>query len=467
VVVIFNAIFTALAYKYMWYVDMTENELYTLSDAAIELISDVDKDITIYFCQDPDELEADTAMRYVYNTAKQMDNHFDNINVVCEDIVVNNKFFEKFSTAANSLKTTSVIVESGSEFRAFAIEAFYVTEETSGEVRAYNGELKLCSAILQTTTAEIPMAYFTTGHGEALDAAATPLVSLFYDAGFAVEPIDLSTADLSDDARIVVINNPVYDFIGSEAEDGIGNEIEKLNAFLDNYGALIVFADPENAGNYTNLGEFLSEWGIEFVPNAYVRDSEHAVSTDALSIVGEYNTENALAASLYSTISSLSSMPKVVFRKAMPINVLFEEQSTVVSTRMVSPIMSSYDTSELVVDGEVVGSGKYQLMTLSQEITILNNEYYYSYVLVCGTSDYAAANYLVSNAYANSDILYSAMRAFGKEKVPAEIEYKFFEKYDMEITTAEANRWTTALVTVIPAILTVCGIYVWIRRKYS
>ena len=59
------------------------------------------------------------------------------------------------------------------------------------------------------------------------------------------------------------------------------------------------------------------------------------------------------------------------------------------------------------------------------------------------------------------------MRAFGKEKVPAEIEYKFFEKYDMEITTAEANRWTTALVTVIPAILTVCGIYVWIRRKYS
>ena len=41
VVVIFNIIFSALARKYMWYVDLTKEQVYTLSEEAKEIMSAV------------------------------------------------------------------------------------------------------------------------------------------------------------------------------------------------------------------------------------------------------------------------------------------------------------------------------------------------------------------------------------------------------------------------------------------
>ena len=48
-VLVFNIIFTALANRYMWYIDMTNEEIFTLCDATKELLADVDEEINIYF----------------------------------------------------------------------------------------------------------------------------------------------------------------------------------------------------------------------------------------------------------------------------------------------------------------------------------------------------------------------------------------------------------------------------------
>ena len=49
-------------------------------------------------------------------------------------------------------------------------------------------------------------------------AGAEALMNLLYDCGFDVRQIDLTQDDISDDARILVIFNPKYDFHGLEAE---------------------------------------------------------------------------------------------------------------------------------------------------------------------------------------------------------------------------------------------------------
>ncbi|MGN1409872.1 MAG: hypothetical protein ACI4XJ_06815, partial [Eubacteriales bacterium] len=72
IVVIFNIIFTALAGKYNWYVDMTEEQVYTLSEEAKELMSDIPDDVYIYFASDPDVLMNGTNASYtrmIYTTA--------------------------------------------------------------------------------------------------------------------------------------------------------------------------------------------------------------------------------------------------------------------------------------------------------------------------------------------------------------------------------------------------------------
>lgn len=471
VVVVFNIIFTALANRYMWYIDMTNEEVFTLSEATKELLSDVDEEINIYFASEPDVLmQGDTSMysRFVYNTALQLETEFDNIHVICKDIVKNRSFFERFRTnTATQIYTTSVIVESGEEVQVYALQSFFTTEPEDGTVWAYSGERKFVSAILQLTSAELPIVYFTSEHGESIGDSAAELFHLFTENGFDVRTINLAKEEIDEDARIVIINNPRFDFIGSEADDESSNEIRKLDRFLDKFGCLMVFADPDHADRLNNLSEFLEEWGVGFTPDTVIRDTEHSISTDGLSVVAKYDTAT-LGNSIYKDLTqNLETLPKTISRYSMPIQILWEEGGSVSGSRDVSSILTTYDTAEAIYDGAVADEGTFHLLTLSRESRIINNEEYYSFVVVSGSSAFADSKYLLSNAYANSDILTSTMKATGREKVLADIDFKVFDDTTLDITTAQANDWTVAMTVVLPVIAAVTGLVIWVRRKHA
>lgn len=470
VVVVFNIIFTALASRYLWYIDMTEEQVFSLSDAAKEILSDIDEEVNIYFTSEPDELmngTNSTWSKYVYNTALQLEAEFDNIHVICKDIIKNRAFFEPYrTTAATNIYTTSVIVESGTEIRVFALEAFFTLNDDD-TIWAYSGEKKMISGILQVTSAELPIVYFTSEHGEDLSDNAAALYSLFHDNGFDVRVINLAKEEIDEDARIIIINDPVYDFIGSEADDDSANEIRKLDEFLDNFGCLYVFSDPDHAASLTNLSEFLSEWGIAFTPETYIRDADNSISTDGLSVVAQYDVDT-LGSSIYKDLTSnLTTLPKTISRYTMPIEILWTTGGGLSGSRDVSPVLTSYDSAEAISNNVTVGKGSYNLMTISRESRIIDNEYYYSYVIVSGSSNFANSNYILSNAYANADILSAAMRATGRDKILADIEFKVFDDTSLDITTAQANDWTLACVLILPAVASVVGLVIWVRRKHS
>ncbi|MBQ5887184.1 MAG: Gldg family protein, partial [Clostridia bacterium] len=330
-----------------------------------------------------------------------------------------------------------------------------------------SGERKFVSAILQLTSAELPIVYFTSEHGEALGDSAAELFNLFAENGFDVRTINLAIEEIDEDARIVIINNPRFDFIGAEADDESSNEIRKLDRFLDKFGCLMVFADPDHAGRLNNLSEFLEEWGVGFTPDTAIRDMEHSISTDGLSVVAKYDT-TTLGSSIYKDLTqNLDTLPKTISRYSMPIRILWEEGGSVSGSRDVSAILTTYDTAEAIYDGAVVEEGTFNLLTLSRESRIINNEEYYSFVVVSGSSAFANSKYLLSNAYANSDIITSTMKATGREKVLADIDFKVFDDTSLDITTAQANDWTVAMTVVFPVIAAITGLVIWVRRKHA
>lgn len=471
-VIIFNVIFTALASKYMWYIDMTESEIFSLSDATYELLADVEDEVVITFCMEKDELESDGSMYYILNTARLLEKEFDNVTIDYRDVLTNNVYLEKYTTTSSPyVPTTSVIVESGTEFRLFSYTSFFITDtDDTDYVWAYKGEEQFVSAILQVTADEMPIAYFTSGHGESLtsDEDATALIQLFYNAGYDVKAIDLSTEDIDPAARVVIINDPQYDFSGyTDVSEG-DSEIEKIDKFLDGLGSLFVFVDPARVSDLTNLNEFLYEWGIEFEAGTTIVDEEHAISVDGSALVAQYNTnEEELASSIYSQVTSMSNWPKVIFRNACPINKVYTTKSFGVDTRNVSDVFMTADTAHVASDGSVSEeTGTYSLMTITQETRIRDNEYYTSYVLAAGCTDFTASQYILSNVYANSDVLYACMRAFGKERVPADIDFKVFNDNTLDITTEQANSWTRAFIAVMPLVTIAACVVVTVRRKY-
>ncbi len=469
VVVIFNVIFTALASKYMWFIDMTADKTFTLSEAAEEIMSDITEDVYIYFASEPDVLmngENASYLRYIYTTALQLEEAFPNVHVDAVNVLKNPGFFkEYYRTAATDIDTDSVVLVSGSEVRVFAAEAFFTFDQNdSSKVWAYDGEETFLSGIMQVTQTDTPKVVFTSQHGEKIEEAVY-LAKIFSKNGFEVSTVDLTKDEIDEDCRIMVIFDPLYDFVGAEAEEAAYNEIEKIDEFLDNRGCLMVFSDPERAGNLTNLNELLAEWGLSFVPSATVRDTEHAMSTDGYSIVLEYQTQT-MGGSIYDDLNALSTPPKTMIRKAAPIEILWEDSSALSGSRNASSILSSYESSQLMVDGVATESGSYPVAALSYESTIVDNEYYYTYVMVFGSPSFAAESYIDTNAFANEDILSAAMKATGRERVLSLLKLKPFDTSDITITTAEANRLTVAMTLTIPALIALCGLVVIIRRKH-
>ena len=489
-VMVANAAFSLLAMRHTLYIDLTDTELWTLSDAAKEVIGSAEGEITITFCYDRDYIESSSTMRYINQTAQEIAKEFDNIHVRYVNSVLDPQLIKPYKyNSSSTISPTNVIVEKGnaenrgagetpSEYRVYSADAFFVTDTTSGDVWAYNGEEIFAAACLAVTADETPSAYFTTRHGESVDAA---FVNTLIKAGYNTATIDLSTEDIPKDCRLLIINNPQYDFAGYNIYDKDAvSEIAKIDEYLEGNGTLMVFKDPES-DYLKNLEEFLYEWGVVFGDGVIV-DTNNSITMDGKSLVATYPS-GTLAASVHKDISSLATPPKTIVKSASPIYVsdLFtagrDDEGNSTNTYVYSGnnayrelsavLMSSADAKVVDYNETIDSTGDYNLMTITREMNTRDNDVYYAYVMAAGTKYFTSADYLDSNTYANENILYYALRMMGREKVPADIQFKEFSSTEIEdMTSAQAVRTSVLLITVIPLLTALCGIVITTRRKY-
>lgn len=486
-VVVINVIFSALATKFLWYIDMTPETLYTLSDECVELLRDIDSDVKILFCDDPDSLEETDTTRLVYNTALQLEAALDNIHVETVNIIKNRSAVNKYlTTATTQIKTTDVIIESGTEFRRLSLTSFYTfSNSSSTEPWAYNAESRFAATILAVTRAESPVCALLSNHGEAY--ADSELMSLIYDAGYDYRVIDLSKDEIPEDCRLMISYNPTSDFMSSY--DGVSeiSEIEKLDKYLDGVNSFMVFVSP-NTPTLPNLEEYLYEWGIEFcrytdeVKNTYnciVKDTSQSLTFDGYTIVANYITEeNSLGSQVNNDLTNAGTAPKIIFKNAMPIkhSDSYDSSGYYSSNGYSRQINNIFVTSENAVteaNGVTVGKATslepYPLLTITTEGRQVSGSTTteYSYVMACGSIDFASEALLQSNVYGNRESLYSMLRIMQKEIIYIDLAKKPFSNTSIEsLTTSDATTYTLVLSIVPAAIVFICGAVVVVRRKF-
>lgn len=524
-VVIVNVIFSALTQKFMWYADLTPELLYTLSDEAIALVRDGDDEfgsaspiemvdkfreesgndelsINIIFCTDPDTLEANSTQRYVYHTALELQDKFPSyINVENYNIVRNPSAVSKYKTnSLSNIYTSSVIIECGTEYRVRELRTFFTFSDSSDdEPWAYNGEKAFISSILAVTRAESPVACVTTNHGEGFEDSE--FLNTLIDAGYVVRTLDMSADDIPENCRLLVIFDPIEDFLVS---DGISevDEIEKLDEFLDGTNSMMVFMDPATR-RLNNLEDYLEEWGISFdryksgdsEVSHLIMDRSQALTTDGQTFKAEYVT-TGMGGSLTSDMRSRPTPQSIIFGNAMSIS-----YSDVFSPTHYTPEDSSEDSEEFdyasyyvdgvsrsiydvfttsenavaMADGNVVekatATNKLKLMTVSVENRTTQESNYStisesSYVLACGSTEFASSKMLQSNSYGNGDLLLTALRYMGREPVPVGLTFKPFADSTIDtVTTSEATQYTVVLAAVPALAALIVGVVVIVRRK--
>lgn len=488
VLIVINVVFSALSTKYLWYIDMTSETLYTLSDDCVELLEDIEDEVKIIFCSDPDTLEDTDTTRLVYNTALQLEERLPNIKVETVDVIKNRSAVNKYlTTATTEIKTTDVIIESGTEFRKLSLTSFYTfSSSSSTEPWAYNAESRFAATILAVTRAESPVCALLSNHGEAYSDAE--LMSLVYDAGYDCRVVDLSKDEIPENCRLMICYNPTSDFMTSY--DGISeiSEIEKLDKFLDGANSFMVFVSPSTP-KLPNLEEYLYEWGIEFgrytdeVNNTYngvVKDTSQSLTFDGYTLVSEYVTDDdSLGKQVNNDLTNAGTAPKVIFSDAMPIKHAGTYDSTGYYysngiSRQINDIFVTSGGAVVEANGVTVDKAddynKIPLLTITTEGRQLEGSTTteYSYVMACGSIDFASEQILQSNVYGNRESLYSMMRIMQKEIIYINLAKKPFARTEIEsLTTSDATSYTLALAIVPAAAVFVCGVIVNIRRRRS
>ncbi len=227
--------------------DVTSNQLYSLTDTTKDYLDTVDGDVTLYVLvneESGDSIIAQTLQRY--------EDYSKHITVEYVDPAVNPRFYEQYTSG--SISTNSVIVVG--EKRSTVVDAsdmyqYELNYETySYETTGYDGEGKLTSAIDYVLRDDIPKVYVTTGHGE------YDIESSFADAldkqNIEYETINLLNYEsVPEDGAVLYIQSATSDF----SED----DVQKIIDFMERGGqVLVVVGYTENSmPNFESLLKYM------------------------------------------------------------------------------------------------------------------------------------------------------------------------------------------------------------------
>ena len=483
-VIALNLVISSLAGSVSLTIDLTAEEFISIGEVSRNVLGALDESgdlqATIYLLADRDAYdnvadETRTAMRglnplaLVRDLCEEYARTYSGIKVEYKNLERDPEWAKEYNERANTTLTTSHIVVEGTKHeegqnhaRVLTLDAFFTVDSETRQYIGFNGELRLTTALLQSCMPEPQVVTFTSGHGEPA-SASTPLANLLGKNGFEVLETDLSTDDIDERTRILIVNDPLTDFTDSE--------VEKLMDYVGAYNSLIVLVDDSTPA-LPNLQDYLlEEWGMDYRPYHQVTSPVN-FNNNQLNLSAQYVTDVAEAdrSAGYEIVKNLNGktiMPNSVELYGAPVKT---KDRYTLETVLRS---SSGSTSTYIKTGEEE-TGAFPLMLLSTDgdYVDLNDEnstnqtMKFQYVMLVGSTDFAGPGCLDSASYVNSAIVLSAVRTMGVERYSLNIDYKAINDVALTIETDAAFRLGVVICAVLPAAITIAGLVVFVRRRH-
>lgn len=458
-------------------IDLTAEEFISIGDVSRSILGELqqngDLHATIYLLADRDKYDSTgqtsikglNPLSLIRNLCEQYAYEYEGIEVQYKNLDRDPEWATRYNELTNMTLTPSfVVVEGKYHARVLSLDSFYVVNSDTKEYVGFNGELRLTTALLQSCISEPQMITVTTGHGESMDPS---FANLLAGAGFDLSVTDLSSRDIDPKTKILIVSDPVSDFTHEE--------IEKLMDYTDAYNSLIVLVD-DSTPELPNLSDFLSEeWGIGYRAYHQVSDMTHSLNNNPLNISAQYNNvaEDQDKSAAYQIIKNLVSTS---VRTIMPDSVaLYAEPSTTKDRFTVEPVVSSSEEAVTAYQaGGTTETGSVPLILLSANADYVdlndknstNQVLKYQYVMLVGSTSFAATGCIDSPSYGNKVLMLSALRTMGVERYSLDIPYKTINDVALNVETGTATALGILICAVIPAVILIAGIVVFFRRRH-
>lgn len=438
-------------------IDVTQNQLFTLSDTSKKQVENIQKDVTIYIIG----FDGETSLS---DLAKQYTDVNEKIKTeIIENIETRADLKSKYNITD---ETQVIIVETNDDSKILLTDELYTYDYTTYQQIDISEE-KLTNAIADLTKDVRPKIYFLTGHNEySITTELTILNACLTNEINDVETLDLLvTGKVPDDTSLVVIGSPQKDFLDQE--------VEILTNYINQGGKILWLNDPVLTGEtFPNMQKILDLFGASFqdgiileqdetkmalqspnyiIPNIAVTDATKDIATDGgillvnASKINLVNDEELEKLNVTSEVI-LTTSEEAIFRTEVDNT----SSSKIETDQQGKFILGAKLTKEV---GESDSQKQGVLYVLS------NNFFVADYQVTIGSSKYSPIEF-----YNNKDYILNTIAELTENEDAISIR-KDTGVVTYTATKAQDNMIKIA-ITVFPAVIILIGIIVWlIRRK--
>lgn len=440
-------------------IDITKNQLFTLSETSKKQIKEIEEEIKIYLIGFNENTSLiDLVKQYTKTNEKIQSEAIENITDRAD-------LKSKYGITD---ETQVIIIETKENSKILTIDELYTYDYTTYRQMDISEE-KITNAILDLTKTERPKIYFLTGHNEySIINGLTMLSAYLQNEINEVETLDLLVkGDVPEDASLLVIASPEKDFME--------NEVEILTTYINKGGKILWMNDPKFAENsYPNMQKILDQFGITFEEGIILEQNENKMALQAPNyIIPEIATTNAT--------KDIATDGGILFVNATKISLKTDEElealnvtpQTILSSSEASLFRKEVNnTSSYKISSDE--EGKFTLgVKLTKEIkkdeegenkkqatlyAISNNFFVSDYPVTIGSSSVYPITFYNNKDYILNTIaeLTENENGISIRKDTGVITYTVTEAQDKIIKIS---------ITAFPTIIIIIGIIVWLYRK--
>lgn len=444
-VVVINLIAVRLPEKYT-NIDITSNQLYTLTDQTQDILKALEEEIDIYVIQD--EGSADTT---VAQTLKEYAEASSHIHVTYIDPVTNPQFVNKYTTG--SITTNSIIVESSKRYKIISYQDMYETEldysTYQQNVTGYDAEGQLTSAIDYCISENMPKIYMIAGHNEyTLDAGFQAAIE---KENIETETINLMNYDaVPEDAECILIHAPESDLSQDDAD--------KIIAYLNEGGKVLITTDYAGI-ELPNLERIVAEFGMTF-QNGYAvdNDSDHYYQEPTYllpEVAYAPETEGLTDAYTYLLVPFAQGIgitdegtEDIIYTKLLTCS-----DSSLVKTNVKNAVQYTYEEGD--IEGPVC-------VGVKAEKTVENGN---SVLYVFTSARMFMDNIDLAVSGNNKRLFSNIMSTMAEHETSVSIPAKSYQTERLIVSAREVIFFGVVMVIVVPLALIAVGIVVWLHRR--
>lgn len=475
VVILVNVVVSLLSDRFpSMNIDLTANQVNTLSEEALDVAKDVQYETNIYIIASDGWIDYAESYGYPYSTLISITDRLveanSKIHVETIDLETNPTFANEY--ADESLTNGCVVVETEKRYRVLTTNDLFPQEQNSqtGSTALYNDvNSAVASALQQVNLEKVPLISIATGHSEMLQSTDLELLTSFFnDYAFDVQQFDILTEDIPEDTRILYIPTPGTDYTESE--------LEKLDTYLseDPNGdsrSILFTANPGQA-TLPNLQAFLEEWGISY---------------DSSSIVMESDTSRTMGGTPYAFIADVDNSESMIpsgdtyslllTPMSVPVEGLFNDSSVngVGTYTLFSSSESSYlaKAEDLNTEDADSGNGEqasYELGVMARKSLASDGLGASANVVVLGSTYMISPAYTSTNTFSNGDYFADLLRYMTDTTDSNNTVYSPSVEVgtaDMTATTSVINVLGLGVFTIaIPVVVLLVGLVIYFKRRH-